>query len=797
MLKFVEYKLILKKEDLDIQCSSYNLKNQMISLGSKKGEVFIFDYSDFKLRNKIKLNTDQNIGQVNYIKFSKDGNCLAVGYSEIGLALFDTFMGSCTLKMIPKNSDESPYLKNIQSVTWDYEGYNLFVSESGSKNFNVVNLYKSIVTRNPSQCNVPVVVLQGSDRVVLKNISSENEFNVLKTENLLVSDFYIHDNYPLRHVSMSEDQNNIAVSGKNGISLFDRKKNKWKLFGDKNQETAIQCYGHCWIENDVICLINYDVYYKHFYILLYPKDHLDYKSLIYQDQVTKSKILFISYSNETLYLLDSNNLLYIYQITKKTEGILQNSNVKKLKNISFPQKVPPRLLTSVDTYKLMYLMPDRHLYLYDLKSKNETLLGSNIDGLWFESKYYRGSIYFTYQMGIGVNLHFSNFEKKSLETNLIQYNSDTYPVGILQKKGVFLQASTVTSIKNDFTNFEMMADSISLYNHISLMNNVITNTFVEESVKKHETFQPSLELLLCNTLVDDYNRIYSIEGKEKKKENQVEKVITFIQKYKEISNEIFVNCLRKVDSTLWNEIFKMIGSSKDIFNNCVKSNLLNEAAYMLRVVEQTEGLEYAYQNSLIILEKTMEKKNYSLCFDLSHYINVISQGDRKNEIITNWMYNNYEIQSILLKHLHKIVQQGDIKNIIKFLQTFEFIQFSEWLKSQTIEIKSYEILFESFIKSLGIPKNLKKTQEMKEIQNHQFFTISQEFIYLNTTLLNEIQALSIEFSKLELYDYALLLFTLLCDVNNIKSIISKIKMEDYLKLLSKYQYEMLYQLIKK
>lgn len=796
MLKHSEYKLILKKEDLNITCSNYNLKNQIIALGTKKGEVLLFDIQEFKLITKLKLKTEQNPGQINCLRFSRDGQSLAIGYSELGMALFDTFTSSCTLKMVPKNPNEDHYLKNIKSIIWDYEGYTIFTSERGSSNINMINIYKSIITRNPSQCNVPTVVLQGSDRVVVKNITTLNESNVLKTENILISDLYLHDNYPIRYVSMSEDQNNIAVSGKNGACLFDRKKGKWKLFGDKNQENAILCYGHCWIGNNIICLINYDNYYKHFYILIYPKDHLDYKSLIYQDQVTQSKIIFITYSNESLYLYDSTNTIHIYQVIIKNEKSILKSKIKKLKSFSFIHKISPRLFTSIDTFKVMYLMPNRNLCMYDLKFKNEILLGENIDGFWFESNYFRGSIYFTYQTGKGVYLHFTNFETKNLESILIKSNIDAYPVGIIQNKGVFLQGTTITSIKNDYTNFEMIEDSISLYLQILLMNNAITNSFAEEKVKKHETFVPSLELLLCNTLVDDYNRIYSIEGKNKKKENTLDKIIQLIQKYPDFSNEIFVNCLRKVDSSLWNEIFKMIGTAKDIFNNCVKKGLLNEAAYMLRVLEQTEGMEFAYEKSLMILEKTVEKKNYQLSHELSHYISVISSS-KKSEIIKEWMYNNYEIQNILLKHLHQIIQNGDINSLIQFLQTFEFIQFASWIKTVKIEIKSYENLFESFIQSLKLPKLLKKTQEMKEIQNHQFFTITQEFIYLNSTLMKEIQALSIEFLNVEIYDYALLLFTLLCDVNNIKNIISKIKLDEYLKLLLKYQYEILYQSMKK
>lgn len=46
-------------------------------------------------------------------------------------------------------------------------------------------------------------------------------------------------NFPLRHVSLSADGDDVAVAGNRGVALYNRRSSRWRLFGDVSQEREI------------------------------------------------------------------------------------------------------------------------------------------------------------------------------------------------------------------------------------------------------------------------------------------------------------------------------------------------------------------------------------------------------------------------------------------------------------------------------------------------------------------------------------------------------------------------------
>ena len=46
-------------------------------------------------------------------------------------------------------------------------------------------------------------------------------------------------NFPLRHVALSADGDDVAVAGNRGVALYNRRSSRWRLFGDVSQEREI------------------------------------------------------------------------------------------------------------------------------------------------------------------------------------------------------------------------------------------------------------------------------------------------------------------------------------------------------------------------------------------------------------------------------------------------------------------------------------------------------------------------------------------------------------------------------
>ncbi|CAN0546574.1 unnamed protein product, partial [Ectocarpus sp. 12 AP-2014] len=57
---------------------------------------------------------------------------------------------------------------------------------------------------------------------------------------------YLSSNAPLRHVSTSRAGTYVAVAGSRGFAVYSRPTNRWRLFGNIEQEREVQVAGMCW-----------------------------------------------------------------------------------------------------------------------------------------------------------------------------------------------------------------------------------------------------------------------------------------------------------------------------------------------------------------------------------------------------------------------------------------------------------------------------------------------------------------------------------------------------------------------
>eukprot|EP01080_Neovahlkampfia_damariscottae_P004233 gene4233-7570_t len=804
---FFEFDILFTEENIfAISCSIYE---DLICVGTLSGDVLIF--KNLKFLKKIKNESITTSGSSSIVKFSPDGKEIAVGYSKRGLKVFHVLFESNSLSTIPKfskNNLNEPFKNGIQSLSWDTNGFNLIVSEKNSSTFSVYQFSKLYDSNNKSTN----IILYGSNSIYVMN--EKLNFNIFKIPNE-----YISENFPITNISVSDNEDLIAVSGRKGCIIYQISTGKWRVFGDKNQESLIRCIHLFWINNS-IGIIHFDKNENKSEIYIYPFNHLDYSSLIHHEILFNGKIKSSSFYLNTILFYDENNQIHIYKI------LFENENVSKLIKysiISFKQKI--RKFINVSTIirlntisgKVLILFEDLKLKLLDFqkyKQKEEEfeLIKNNVELFWVESKRNEGCLYFTFNQINGIEVYFDTFKDLKIESNIIQFdNSNSFPVGILKNEGLFLVSSLTNKLRlgnnfneiitekispydqiifiyflNEMINDEKMGESMSIIHEkmnknddistkeIIMNNDATTNKKNNDNIstnKKNEhiyqndsfkkliqfskkieyksSFIASLEWLLNTILInDDSNQFYIIIKNEKKKINSdlvLPKIILFLKEFKQYP-AILINCLRKTDISLWSKLFKLIGDPKDLFSDWLKKNYLNETGYLLRILQQTEGISYAYSSSFLVLEEILKSNQFDISNDLIRFINTleieIEEKEKKKSIIDGFLNDNFILQSMILKKSKETLLEGNL-NLLRNISLNFDLNIETWLSieddndiSISKQSSDWIILFDNMLNSFNIPnkKQPKNILNLSNISNHQFFTNTQEYVHHSQSL---------------------------------------------------------------
>ncbi|GMH38535.1 hypothetical protein BSKO_06419 [Bryopsis sp. KO-2023] len=294
-------------------------------------------------------------GAVRDIQWNQDCTAFAVGYGRQGIAVWTPsgcrLMCSLpqtpsrtlstrssrahagpfgapptTAKVPPVDKDVPPLQWGISALGWGSHHYRLWMSQAGvarelwELKFVQAPIQSHRVARSqeePSQAPFhgleEVYVLQGDDRVLLVSegmdaplpssnggLGRTDSFDPflrgelegdLVVRHILVPQHYILENWPIQLVSMSPDGGDIAVAGQQGMAMFSRRSERWRLFGDVGQEKAVQVLSLSWLHKIVVVCSDtaasrgssYAVSSKlepECELLLFPRYHLDFGSLL-------------------------------------------------------------------------------------------------------------------------------------------------------------------------------------------------------------------------------------------------------------------------------------------------------------------------------------------------------------------------------------------------------------------------------------------------------------------------------------------------------------------------------------
>lgn len=156
----------------------------------------------------------------------------------------------------------------VARIAWGAEGYQLFAASAGAAgdpagtmdgNFSLLQEFSFALVATQRHLDVrrhsQTYLLHAPDRIIVATVGggagSSNPDSGMTVRHVLLPQAYAAPNWPLRHVAISEDGQDVAAAGSRGLILHNFRTGKWRFFGDISQEREFTATALVWIDGIV------------------------------------------------------------------------------------------------------------------------------------------------------------------------------------------------------------------------------------------------------------------------------------------------------------------------------------------------------------------------------------------------------------------------------------------------------------------------------------------------------------------------------------------------------------------
>lgn len=373
-----------------------NSKFSLIAVGTRSGTVYVYSAQSYStspvLSHKLQLTSwRKSMGPVSFLSWTSDGYAISVGYEECGMSTWSVYgnmlFTSSELEEISNEENlKDTYMKGIQHLFWGPGNHHLFVlskdklkpEESG---LFILPFVKSALTSYLHSDNAKKGLLQMDDRMLLYNNSGDYQENNTAIDPAAVAWthiqyplLYITDNWPIRYTSISSDGNYIAIAGKRGLAHYNTISNRWKLFGNQQQEQSFIVRGGMIWHKTILVVSCENVQQRTFEIRLYSRDNNLDQSYVLHTEVLLNAPIYITLCGNFLLVYTSENVLSVYNVVLgNTNMISKQANFAKLELVRRISLAG--IVTRVSKVRSISLF---HVYNGDQLRSIEDMLSSNI-----------------------------------------------------------------------------------------------------------------------------------------------------------------------------------------------------------------------------------------------------------------------------------------------------------------------------------------------------------------------------------------------------------------------------------
>ncbi len=272
---------------IDSTVVSFHPNGYYLALGARDGVAHIYRVLPQggleicgMLRDEVDADqNDKNTAESSYVScmhWCPDGSChLAVGYSARGFSVWSARTRKRLLSTVPKiklsdNFTSSEVCaRGSSSIAWASHGYQLYVLENRTERMLMFEMVK---------CSRKSSIVHGADYLVIVEQRGADEDEQLRRTRIQMPAAYMN-NWPIRYVAASPRGDAFAVAGRRGFAVYNRSRDRWRLFGNVSQEQNILCCALLWYHTEILCVVDRSDSLNT-RMLLYPRSHLDNQSIL-------------------------------------------------------------------------------------------------------------------------------------------------------------------------------------------------------------------------------------------------------------------------------------------------------------------------------------------------------------------------------------------------------------------------------------------------------------------------------------------------------------------------------------
>ncbi|CAG8465384.1 5719_t:CDS:10 [Paraglomus occultum] len=660
---------------------SINAKFSLIAVGTEGGVVYLYYAKNyiggiyFSHKLTIGEKTRVSTGAVTSLAWTSDGYALAVGWRNEGLALWSVY-GRLLMSTLQdeelqsfQTSCQDAFVHGVNDMFWSSGNCELFVlhqaTTSTEEQLYTIPFARSAVTGFHSSDNAKRGFLQMDDRLLLYRGGDQEDLSAINPDAIVwqhiqIPIMYISDNWPIKYASISSDGRYIAIAGRRGLAHYNVFSGRWKLFGNQQQEKEFKVRGGLLWFRQILFAACENMRTHTYEIRSYSREtNLDNIHMIQCVRVP-SNVLYLTIVENALLAYCDDNLMYHYlMVTPPNEagkGIIMLELAQQIsfmgvihaaarvRSISWFQPKAQTAFTpeSMQAATIIFLIDGKLVLLTPQKSDagevqyDLHVLADRIEFYWMANRGI-GSLKNSLWAcdGKSVNIWMDVWSDDEIASSwhdeaisaapkeALSIKLGFYPLSVLLDKGIIVGAEQQVSVRSslDFAVFKFATNTHLFLQYI--IRYMLTRGLDEEAVAFARSYEQlvyfghALEVLLHHVLEDEAElSVGTGHGAV------LPRVVKFLSHFPQALDAI-VGCARKTEVALWDYLFSIVGSPKDLFEKCMSTGLLKTATSYLLVLHTLEPSADSSQDTIRLLSKAMEVEDYELCKELVRFLSSI------------------------------------------------------------------------------------------------------------------------------------------------------------------------------
>eukprot|EP00048_Salpingoeca_helianthica_P017443 m.237267 g.237267 ORF g.237267 m.237267 type:complete len:1218 (-) comp21028_c0_seq1:250-3903(-) len=674
-------------------CAASNAKFRLLALGTNQGSVLLYTLDGAQPpRHVLTLRPEEALypgagkdgaEAVRELEWSPDAHVLAVGYDTSGVSLWTAF-GSCLLRPL-QDSEGSRVLSPLgcRSLSWAAEGFRLLLApRPGSGGLGLGDLLyysfvKSALTTCPCTANQATVLLLGEDRLYVNpDVNGRLADHIDKLcdtqwQCVPVPPMFYHACWPLRVAAIDQAGAHIAIAGVFGLALYNLQTHKWRMFGNVSQEHAFFCRGGLAWWRDIIFAGCTDRSSHLDDIRAYSSAvQLDERRMLLQTRVRKA-VTLLNVCGDYLIAYSSARRVQIYSIAATgpdgsgvalsevwffdiLEHVASPLSVVALSLLSLsPTNEPLRIdgRSAKTTALLANAGGKLMLFPIDISSQCKggappTLLATGVEMYWApcappsepHPRQLGQAIWLAcgaegMKMWLALPPHETD-ELAVTKRVMLPLGAHASAVSVLFYDlvlvGASSDASPVTAPGGPVLPFYTLQRATHLYLH-HILRQLLRRSLdghalqIARSCVHHSYFQHTLELMLHEVLEDEAINNLAVV----REDALLPRVAAFISHFPAY-RQIIVHCARKTEVAKWAYLFFVVGSPRELFEQCVAERAYETAATYLMIMQALEAPATCQAFAAALLHTVLDAQLWSLSQDIIRFLKVMAESDTEH-----------------------------------------------------------------------------------------------------------------------------------------------------------------------